>query len=132
MKFCPYCSNLLLIEKTENLRYYCKTCPYVLAVKKEFTSYNFYENNKSETIMGEKEIWENVSKTDATCRKCENDKAYFKEIQIRSADEPATLFFKCSNRILPSDSIHISKDRSFSSGSKSPYTLLKSKFLLLF
>jgi len=31
----------------------------------------------------------------ATCEKCGYHQAYFNEIQIRSADEPATLFFKC-------------------------------------
>ena len=30
-----------------------------------------------------------------TCPKCSYHQAYFMEIQIRSADEPATLFFKC-------------------------------------
>lgn len=29
------------------------------------------------------------------CPKCSYHQAYFMEIQIRSADEPATLFFKC-------------------------------------
>ena len=97
MIFCPYCSNLLLLEKTSSLRYYCKTCSYFVNVDQEFAFYNYFENKQVETILGSKEIWENVAKTNATCKKCENDKAYFKEIQIRSADEPATLFFKCSN-----------------------------------
>jgi len=30
----------------------------------------------------------------ATCEKCGYHQAYFNEIQIRSADEPATLFFQ--------------------------------------
>lgn len=99
MLFCPYCSNLLLLELTSYLKYYCKTCSYTYNINKEFASYKFYENKQVETILGGKEMWENVATTDATCKKCENDKAYFKEIQIRSADEPATLFFKCSNLI---------------------------------
>lgn len=31
----------------------------------------------------------------ATCSKCNHDKAYFTEVQTRSADEAATLFFTC-------------------------------------
>lgn len=31
----------------------------------------------------------------ATCPNCSHGQAYFKEVQTRSADEPATLFFKC-------------------------------------
>lgn len=32
---------------------------------------------------------------EVTCEKCGHGQAYFKEVQIRSADEPATLFFRC-------------------------------------
>lgn len=31
----------------------------------------------------------------AICPKCENTRAYFMQIQIRSADEPSTIFYKC-------------------------------------
>ncbi len=31
------------------------------------------------------------------CRECGHKKAYFMEIQIRSADEPMTIFFRCVN-----------------------------------
>jgi DNA-directed RNA polymerase III subunit RPC11 len=30
-----------------------------------------------------------------TCPSCQADQAYFVEVQTRSADEPATLFYKC-------------------------------------
>ncbi|KFM27497.1 DNA-directed RNA polymerase III subunit RPC10 [Auxenochlorella protothecoides] len=46
-------------------------------------------------VLGGEEAWANVQKTDVTCPKCTYHQAYFMEIQIRSADEPATLFFKC-------------------------------------
>ncbi|KAK2078969.1 hypothetical protein QBZ16_002659 [Prototheca wickerhamii] len=44
-------------------------------------------------VLGGDEAWANVQKTDVTCPKCSYHQAYFMEIQIRSADEPATLFF---------------------------------------
>ena len=88
---------LLNVSTTSCLRYFCKTCSYVYNIVQELSNYTFYENKQVDSVLGGKEAWENVAKTDATCKKCENDKAYFKEIQIRSADEPATLFFKCSN-----------------------------------
>jgi DNA-directed RNA polymerase subunit M len=34
---------------------------------------------------------------DAKCPKCKHTKARFWEIQTRSADEPATRFYKCVN-----------------------------------
>lgn len=97
MIFCPFCANLLLFEKSNILKYCCRTCPYVYEIKKEVVTYNYYEKKQVEAVFGGKDMWENVAKTDATCKKCEYDKAYFKEIQIRSADEPATIFFKCAN-----------------------------------
>jgi len=32
-----------------------------------------------------------------TCEKCGNKEAYFMQIQIRSADEPMTTFYRCTN-----------------------------------
>ena len=32
----------------------------------------------------------------ANCGKCGNDHAYYQQLQIRSADEPMTTFFKCT------------------------------------
>ena len=31
----------------------------------------------------------------AICSKCNNNKAFFQQLQIRAADEPMTNFFKC-------------------------------------
>lgn len=96
MLFCPTCGNLLLIERSINLmRFYCKTCPYVFNINQTLKNYTFYEQKLVDNILGGKEAWENVARTDATCPKCECGKAYFKQIQIRSADEPSTIFYKC-------------------------------------
>jgi DNA-directed RNA polymerase III subunit RPC11 len=98
MLFCPTCGNLLLIEKTiATYRFYCKTCPYICNINQNLKNYTKFEKKQVDSIFGGKEAWENVGKTDVTCPKCGNDKAYFKQIQIRSADEPSTLFYKCSN-----------------------------------
>ena len=97
MIFCPFCRNLLLFEKSMSLKYICRICSYQYNINREIVNKTFYDKKQIDAVLGGKEVWENVAKTDATCKKCENDKAYFKEIQIRSADEPATLFFKCSN-----------------------------------
>jgi DNA-directed RNA polymerase III subunit RPC11 len=96
MLFCPTCGNLLLVEKSANAnRFFCKTCPYVFNITHTLKSYTVYEKKQADAVFGGKEAWENVAKTDATCPKCENGKAYFKQIQIRSADEPSTIFYKC-------------------------------------
>lgn len=48
--------------------------------------------------MGGAAAWENVDSTDAVCGKCGNGRAYFMQMQTRSADEPMTTFYKCCNQ----------------------------------
>lgn len=45
--------------------------------------------------MLSKEDYKNVDKTRIDCPKCDSLEAYFMMIQIRSADEPSTIFYKC-------------------------------------
>jgi DNA-directed RNA polymerase III subunit RPC11 len=48
-------------------------------------------------VLGGSDAWKNVDSTDAVCPKCENTRAYFMQIQIRSADEPSSIFYRCCN-----------------------------------
>ena len=48
-------------------------------------------------VLGGKEAWKDVDQTDATCPNCSFRKAYFYQVQIRSADEPMTVFYKCAD-----------------------------------
>jgi len=48
-------------------------------------------------VLGGKAAWENVDSTDAECPTCGHKRAYFMQIQTRSADEPMTTFYKCCN-----------------------------------
>lgn len=96
--YCPTCANMLLVELTEanrNLQYYCQTCPYVYSIDRQITKQAPLVKKQVDDVLGGDEAWKNVQKTDITCPKCSYGQAYFMEIQIRSADEPATLFFKC-------------------------------------
>ena len=99
MLFCPTCGNILLIEQgTGSLRYFCKTCPYVFNVNKKIKRIETFDDKKEiDLVYGGKEAWKNVSTTEVVCpnSKCRHNKAYYKEIQIRSADEPTTIFYKC-------------------------------------
>ena len=57
----------------------------------------YFDKKEIDLIYVRKEAWKNVAATEIVCSKCENNKAYYKEIQIRSADEPTTIFYKCTN-----------------------------------
>ena len=48
-------------------------------------------------MIGGTAAWENVDSTEATCPECDHNKAYFLQVQTRSADEPMTTFYKCCN-----------------------------------
>jgi DNA-directed RNA polymerase III subunit RPC11 len=72
-------------------------------------------------VLGGAAAWENVDSTEGTvqlpmltfaikryflshalhitaeCPKCGHGRAYFMQIQIRSADEPSSIFYKCCN-----------------------------------
>lgn len=95
--FCPACGNLLLIDvfgQSTKLR--CRSCQFEMDFQKtqeqkveihplDVDSFVTDDSSKS---------FQNV--TTCVCEKCGNTEAYFNEIQIRSADEPATLFYCCT------------------------------------
>lgn len=47
--------------------------------------------------MGGAAAWDNVDSTDAVCPKCGHGRAFFMQLQTRSADEPMTTFYRCCN-----------------------------------
>lgn len=51
-------------------------------------------------VMGGEGAWDNVDHTEVQCpvHDCGGDRAYFYMVQIRSADEPMTTFYKVSLR----------------------------------
>lgn len=46
-------------------------------------------------VLGGEDSWKNVDSTEVECPKeCGSERAFFMQIQIRSADEPSTTFYK--------------------------------------
>ena len=52
-----------------------------------------------EDVFGGESAWDNADKTKIQCPKdgCDGDEAAFYQVQIRSADEPMTGFYKVSS-----------------------------------
>ncbi|CAO1632593.1 unnamed protein product [Parajaminaea phylloscopi] len=98
MLFCPTCANILLIGQDESSKneWACSTCPYHFPIVKQMTSRTKLKRKEVDDVMGGEDSWKNVDSTDAPCPKCENPKAYFMQLQIRSADEPMTTFYRCT------------------------------------
>ena len=96
MHFCPPCGNLLLLENVDgDLRFFCQTCPYIYKVTNKVATEMPLERKAIDDIMGGSEAWKNADQTDATCPKCGAHRAYYQQLQIRSADEPMTTFYRC-------------------------------------
>jgi DNA-directed RNA polymerase III subunit RPC11 len=96
LMFCPTCANILGVEEGPNcLRFSCSTCPYVQNIKHRISNKVYPKLKDVDDVLGGAAAWENVDATDVKCPKCDHDRAYFMQIQTRSADEPMTIFYKC-------------------------------------
>lgn len=93
MYFCPTCGNILLLSDSSLA---CATCPYVYAIHQPLTQTKHFDSKIPDDVLGGKDQWQNVDQADANCpdQKCEHNRAYFMQIQTRSADEPMTTFYK--------------------------------------
>lgn len=97
MLFCPTCANCLLVEKiSTGLGFFCKTCPYTYRVSQTVTKKLNLERKKVDDVMGGDEAWENADTIDVRCMNCYNNTANFYQVQLRSADEPMTVFYRCT------------------------------------
>ena len=92
MLFCPLDGTLLQVRSGPNSHFYCKTCPYSSSIVTPRTLKTFPKRKKVDDILGGSKAWENVDRTAAQCPLCNHNEAYFLQIQIRSADEPMSVF----------------------------------------
>ncbi|KAI1718837.1 transcription factor s-II (TFIIS) domain-containing protein [Ditylenchus destructor] len=96
--FCPTCGTLLQVEEGSDCnQFVCKNCPYVLPITKPVTSRIYPRLKDLDEVLGGPGAWENAQVTEEHCPKCSHSKAYFMQLQTRSADEPMTVFYRCAN-----------------------------------
>eukprot|EP00475_Leptophrys_vorax_P045797 TRINITY_DN9646_c0_g1_i2.p2 TRINITY_DN9646_c0_g1~~TRINITY_DN9646_c0_g1_i2.p2 ORF type:complete len:100 (-),score=20.41 TRINITY_DN9646_c0_g1_i2:76-375(-) len=91
IRLCPSCGNMLLVEfwgAGGVNRFYCATCPYVYSITKEYTVVQKLQRKQVDDVLGGPDAWKNADQTEAMCPKCDNKRAFFKQMQTRSADEP--------------------------------------------
>jgi DNA-directed RNA polymerase III subunit RPC11 len=75
--------------------YTCKTCPYYYDIDRKISTSITLKKKEVDDVLGE-DSWKSGAKTEAICPKCGHNEAFYMEVQIRSADEPATVFYKCT------------------------------------
>ncbi|SCV68194.1 BQ2448_315 [Microbotryum intermedium] len=99
MIFCHYCANLLVvIDSGAGNKWACKTCPYEYPIEKNYREREFLTRKEVDDVLGGEDSWQNVDSTRFDCPKdCGSDRAFYMQIQIRSADEPSTTFYRCTN-----------------------------------
>ncbi|KZT65836.1 hypothetical protein DAEQUDRAFT_746862 [Daedalea quercina L-15889] len=98
MLFCPNCANLLVISaETGYNKWACNTCAYEFPITKQMTSRTKMKRKVVDDVLGGEEMWKHADSTAATCPKCDHGRAYFYQLQIRSADEPMTTFYRCAS-----------------------------------
>lgn len=112
----------------------CRTCPYQYLINQRWFERKEMKRKEVDDVLGGRDAWANVDKTEgvlfllvwlglgfqdfrrlkltqisfqAQCTRdgCEGTQAYFKQIQIRSADEPMTIFYRVG--YLYNDSVSI-------------------------
>lgn len=93
MKFCPKCGSIMMPKATKTGAQLTCGCGYKEEAQNVELKEKTTHKDKEITVI-EKEHTINVI-VDADCPKCHHQLAEHWEIQTRSADEPATRFFKC-------------------------------------
>ncbi|KAF4994375.1 hypothetical protein FGRMN_5794 [Fusarium graminum] len=96
---CPHCANILTVSltNTRTNRLECRTCPFEHNITEPVFSRRMYERVEREDVFGGPGAWDNAQKGQVQCPNngCDGDEAAFFQVQIRSADEPMTSFYKC-------------------------------------
>jgi DNA-directed RNA polymerase III subunit RPC11 len=85
-------------DPTPTNRLECQTCPYEYLLTKRFYERKTFVRREREDVFGGPGAWDNAQKAQMQCPKdgCDGDEAAFFQVQIRSADEPMTGFYKVS------------------------------------
>jgi len=98
VQFCPKCGNILVPEKKKKgVILVCKKCNRRYRLKEKKLLAEKFEDQKKEIVVMEKdEGLKEFPKTKIICPNCGNDEAYWWMQQTRAADEPPTIFYRCT------------------------------------
>ena len=99
MRFCLKCGNLLVVEKRrKNLYFVCRKCKRETKLKGEKVTISevSHEPKRKVMILRKEDEFGELPKTTIICPECENMEAFWWMQQTRTADEPPTLFYRCT------------------------------------
>ena len=99
MQFCPHDGTLLQVHVEDKgtpvarLQFFCPLCPYVHRPRRKRKVDVPTRKKAVEDIIGADD--DGQDRTSVRCPACGHGEAFFKQLQIRSADEPMTTFYWC-------------------------------------
>lgn len=98
MEFCEKCGSLMLVERKGKRSFLvCRKCGRRKAAREKIVlSEKVVVPTKNIVVMEKDEGLAELPKTKIMCPKCENSEAYWWMQQTRSADEPPTIFYRCT------------------------------------
>lgn len=99
MEFCPKCGKVMVLKKkSDNSTYTCPRCGYEKKVEDLVVVNVVKKRSRPALVLVEGSEGEKVLPitSDVECPSCGNKEAYWWSIQTRSADEPMTIFFRCT------------------------------------
>jgi len=94
MKFCPKCGSIMMPKATKGKNQFVCSCGFKQEAEKVVITETVKDKAPELAIIEKEEVINPI--VDIDCPKCGNKQAENWEIQTRSADEPATRFFKCT------------------------------------
>ncbi|CAD5234759.1 unnamed protein product [Bursaphelenchus xylophilus] len=95
--FCPVCGSCLTVGVGQVNQFECGSCEYKLPLANHVSSRLYPKMKDLDEVLGGPGAWENAEVTEERCPRCSKTRAYFMQIQTRSADEPSTVFYRCAN-----------------------------------
>lgn len=93
MMFCPKCKSIMMPKMEGTKRVLACGCGYKQGAESTVLKESGKQSKAIEVVDGETTV---NTVVEIGCTKCDNRKAESWEVQTRSADEPATRFFKCT------------------------------------
>ncbi|KCZ80506.1 hypothetical protein H312_02105 [Anncaliia algerae PRA339] len=97
MHFCPDCDNMLVMKKDQlSYSYCCNTCSYQKDLYVALKHTVEYITRKEDLVWNEEDESKTLDFCEKLCECGETRVSYF-QMQTRSADEPMTIFYKCTS-----------------------------------
>lgn len=105
--FCDYCGSLLCLSSSRffktshyhssNVQLSCVQCNSSYSKGANSLAFIPLRQILKAEIIKDSDMWANASTTEERCPRCAHIKAYYLQVQTRSADEPMTTYYRCEN-----------------------------------